>query len=385
VLKILVLAQDLADVNIQRRIAMLCAGGAQVTLAGFRRVPQPVENVAGCRTLDFGQTSDARFFQRIIAVAQKLISLPRYKALFTDAEVIIARNLDMLLIATCGRTLCKPLPVLVYEVLDIHPLMLNKGPVGLVLRWLERQLSRRVAAIVTSSPAFVSHYFQSIARLRIPIRLVENKVLHSNEEMAPCEVPAPRRPGPPWVIGWFGKLRCPRSLRLLIELAKQSEGTVQVVIRGKPLRHLFGDFEKTVRDLPGIKFLGPYRNPQDLPNIYRGVHFSWAIDMSEEGLNSSWLLPNRVYEGGLYGAVPMALGSVETGRFLKHLGVGVLLTDSLAHSLRNFFATLTPQKYHDLETAILSVPRATWLCSRSESTALVKWLGSIGRPQASFD
>jgi succinoglycan biosynthesis protein ExoL len=380
-----VLAQDLADVNIQRRTEMLCAGGAQVTVAGFRRVPQSVENVAGCRTLDFGQTSNARFFQRIIAVAQKLISLRRYKALFTDADVIIARNLDMLLIATCGRTLCKPLPVLVYEVLDIHPLMLNKGPVGLVLRWLERQLSRRAAAIVTSSPGFVSHYFQSIARLRIPICLVENKVLYIDEEMAPCEVPPPRRPGPPWVIGWFGKLRCTRSLRLLIELAKQSEGAVQVVIRGEPLRHLFGDFEKMVRDLPGVKFLGPYRNPQDLQNIYRGVHFSWAIDMFEEGLNSSWLLPNRVYEGGLYGAVPIAVGSVETGRFLKQLRVGVLLTDPLACSLRDFLATLTPQKYHDLETAILSLPRATWLCSRSESTALVKWLRSIGKPQVSFD
>jgi succinoglycan biosynthesis protein ExoL len=376
-LKILVLAQDLADAAIQRRVAMLCAGGAQVTAAGFRRAPQSVENVAGCPAVDFGQTSNARFLKRIISVAQKLINLRRYQALFTDADVIIARNLDMLVIATCGRSLCKPLPVLVYECLDIHRLMLNKGPVGWVLRWLERQLSRRAAAILTSSPAFVSHYFRPIARLRIPIRLVENKVLHINEETAPGEVPPSRRPGPPWVIGWFGMIRCTRSLRLLIELTQQSEGTVEVVIRGKPLKHLFGDFEKAIRDVPGIKFLGPYRNPQDLQNIYRNVHFNWAIDMFEEGLNSSWLLPNRLYEGGLYRAVPMALVSVETGRLLKKLGVGVLLTDPLVLSLRDFFGTLTPEKYHDLKTGILSLPRANWLCGRSESEALVKWLGSL--------
>ena len=375
-LKILVLAQDLADAAIQRRIAMLCAGDAQVTAAGFRRTPQSVENVAGCRAVDFGQTFDARFLQRIIAVVQKLISLRRYRTLFTDADVIIARNLDMLVIGTRGRSLCKPLPVLVYECLDIHQLMLKKGPLGWVLRWLERQLSRRAAAILTSSPAFVSHYFQRIARLRIPIRLVENKVLHINEETAPSEVMPPRRPGPPWVIGWFGKIRCTRSLGLLIELVQQSEGIVEVIIRGKPLRHLFGDFEKTVRDVPGIKFLGPYRNPQDLQNIYRDVHFSWAIDMFEEGLNSSWLLPNRVYEGALYGAVPMALGSVETGRFLKKLGVGVMLNQPLAPSLRAFFATLTAKKYRDLENAVSSLPRANWVCSRSECKELVKWLAS---------
>jgi succinoglycan biosynthesis protein ExoL len=380
-LKILVLAPDLADAVIQRHVAMLCAGGAQVTAAGFRRAAQSVENVAGCPAVDFGQTLNARFLKRSISVAQILISLHRYQALFTNADVIIARNLDMLVIAMRGRSFCQPLPVLVYESLDIHRLMLNKGPVGWGLRWLERQLSRRAAAILTSSPAFVTHYFRPVARLRIPTRLVENKVLHINEETAPCKVPPSRRPGPPWVIGWFGMIRCTRSLRLLIELTRKSEGSVKVVIRGKPLRHLFGDFEKAIRDVPGIQFLGPYRNPHDLQNIYRNVHFNWAIDMFEEGLNSSWLLPCRLYEGGLYGAVPMALQSVETGRLLKKLGAGVLLTDPLAFSLRDFFATLTPEHYHDLEIAISSLPRANWLFDRAECHALVKWLGSLRKTQ----
>jgi succinoglycan biosynthesis protein ExoL len=99
--------------------------------------------------------------------------------------------------------------------------------------------------------------------------------------------------------------------------------------------------------------------------------------MYEEGLNSFWLLPNRVYEGGLYAAVPIALVSVETGRFLKKLGVGVMLNTPLAPSLRDFFATLSPEKYHDLESALLSLPRANWVCSRSECEELVRWLSSL--------
>ena len=383
-IKILVFAQDLADAAIQRRVAMLCAGGAQVTVAGFRRVPQPIQSVAGCAVVDFGQTSNAKLLRRIISVAQKLVSLRRYQTLFTDPDVIIARNLDMLLIAACGRSQRKSRPMLVYECLDIHRLMLNRGPVGWVLRWIERQLSLRAAAILTSSPAFVSHYFRRIARLKIPIRLVENKVLYIHEETAPDRVRSSRRPGPPWVIGWFGMIRCTRSLRLLIELTQQSEGAVRVIIRGKPLKHIFGDFERAIRNAPGIQFLGPYRNPQDLPPIYRHVHFNWTIDMFEQGLNSSWLLPNRLYEGGVYGAVPIALLSVETGRLLKNLGLGVLLSDSIAASLGTFFATLTPEKYHDLETAIWSVPRETWLCSRRESQALVNWLGGLGKRKMSL-
>jgi hypothetical protein len=116
-----------------------------------------------------------------------------------------------------------------------------------------------------------------------------------------------------------------------------------------------------------------------LEDIYRNVHFSWAVDMYDEGLNSSWLLPNRIYEGGLHGAVPMALSSVETGRYLKRLGVGVLLDDPLGSSLRDFFTTLTPGKYNDLKNTILSLPRGTWAYSRSECEDVVKWLGSVSK------
>jgi succinoglycan biosynthesis protein ExoL len=80
----------------------------------------------------------------------------------------------------------------------------------------------------------------------------------------------------------------------------------------------------------------------------------------------------------------MALVSVETGRFLKKLGIGVMLTDPPAPSLRNFFATLTPEKYHDFENAILSLPRANWVCTRSDCEELIKWLGSLRKTQNVF-
>ena len=199
-LKILVLAQDLACANIQRRIEMLCAGGARVKVAGFRRTPKPVGTVAGCRAVDFGQTFDARFSQRIGAVLRTVIGLRRYEALFADVDLVVARNLEMVAIGARGRGFCKkPLPVLLYECIDIHRLMLSRGPAGMALRWLERRLSRRAAAIINSSPAF-THYFHRIADLKNPIRLVENKVLDIKEETPLDTKVAPRTPGPPWII-----------------------------------------------------------------------------------------------------------------------------------------------------------------------------------------
>ena len=50
-----------------------------------------------------------------------------------------------------------------------------------------------------------------------------------------------------------------------------------------------------------IVYGGPYRNPDDLEEIYRPIHFICAVDYLDEGTNSDWLLPNRIYEGGRLG------------------------------------------------------------------------------------
>jgi len=376
-LKILVLAHDLSDAAIVRRVAMLRAGGAVVTAAGFRRTAQPIGSVDGCRTVDFGRTFNAGFVRRMLSVLRETATIKKHVALFRDADVIIARNLEMLAIGVRGRSLCAHAPVLVYECLDIHRLMLNEGPEGYFLRLLEGWLSRRAAALFTSSPAFVANYFNRRSRVKLPIRMIENKVLDiDGETSSPAALP-PRTPGPPWIIGWFGIIRCPRSLRILTDLVQQSKGTIEVVIRGRPAEDLFGDLGKKLADMPGIKFLGPYKNPADLAGIYRGVHFSWAIDMFDQGLNSSWLLPNRIYEGGLYGAVPIAIKSVETGKYLKSLGVGALIDDPISLSLADFFETLTPERYRELESGVLKKPRSTWVYEREDCRQLVTYLDGL--------
>ena len=67
----------------------------------------------------------------------------------------------------------------------------------------------------------------------------------------------------------------------------------------------------------------------DLPRLYGDMHFAWAVDFYEAGSNSDWLLPNKLYEAGLFGAVPIACRDVATGAWLAERGVGVLLEGDL--------------------------------------------------------
>jgi len=372
-LKVLVLAHDLSDAAVHRRVQMLQAGGAIVTIAGFRRTSHPVREIAGCPTVDFGRTYNAGFLQRIVSVLREIVLLGRHRSLFAAADIILGRNLEMLAIAVRGRSLARPAPAIIYESLDIHRLLLRQDLIGSPLRTLEGWLSRRASALFTSSPAFVSGYFNRFSKVKLPIRLVENKILDIGTVAHP---PSTRTADRPWIIGWFGMIRCRKSLHILADLARQSGGTIEVVIRGRPSPDQFGDFEKLVTSMPGVRFLGPYK-PEDLGAMYGSAHFSWAIDMFEEGLNSSWLLPNRLYEGGAYNCVPIAIDAVETGHFIKRLGIGVPLKEPLSNSLAEFFKNLTPEKYWALAEAAAQVPRATWVCDANDCKALVDYMRSL--------
>ncbi len=373
--KILYLAHDLADAAVHKRVAMLRDGGATLTVAGFSRAPRPVHDVAGHVPIDFGRTYDGRFAQRIMAVLRHILS-PIRNAAFTQTDVIIARNLEMLAIGA-RYAAASPKPVLVYESLDIHRLLLDKGVAGRLLRRIESWLSTKTAALITSSPGFIEAYF---SRYATPVRLVENKVYDPQGKIAVKNTWPARPAGPPWKIGWFGVIRCRKSLQILADLACRSNGAVEIVIRGRPALDQFADFHEVVSRTPGIYYAGAYKSPDDLPAIYRDVHFIWAVDFYEEGGNSALLLPNRLYEGGLFNAVPIALKTVFTGRFLERLKIGVTLEEPLHISLPRFLDTLTADHYRALEERVAQTPRAQWRHDKQDCQSLVSYLTSLQLP-----
>lgn len=374
-LSILYLAHDITDPAVRRRIMMLQAGNAAVTLAGFRRSEEPVGSVAGVAPCDLGVTHDGRFAHRLAATCGAAIRLGATIKKFGEPDLIIARNLEMLALAGRVRAKFKTDIPIVYECLDIHRLLLREDRIGRFLRKTERLFARKVALVITSSPAFQRSYFRPRRQVDAPILLVENKVLdltlqddaHSHSTIIPA-------PGAPWRIGWFGALRCRKSLDLLSEFTRRMEGRFEVVLRGRPAYSEFDDFAAAVAAEPYIRFEGAYEYPGDLAGIYGQVHFTWAIDFFEEGLNSNWLLPNRLYEGCGFGAVPVALQKTETGRFLEERGIGLTMAQPSVESLCLSLGGITTKSYLKHRAAVLAEDRKTWICDRSECHQLVAHL-----------
>ena len=377
-LHVLYLVHDLADPAVRRRVMMLQAGGAGITLAGFRRSDTPAAKIEGLTAIDLGATRDGKFAQRLKAVAQAAFSLADRLRGVSRPEVIVARNLEMLALANRANTLFGGNVPIVYECLDIHRLLLRDDAVGKALRHAERRLGRKASLLLTSSPAFVRHYFVPYGQIDAPVVLLENKVLSLGREAhAPVATASVPDPGMPWKIGWFGALRCSRSLKLLAEFSRRMEGRFRVVLRGRPAYTEFDDFDRLVAAEPFMDFHGAYRNPEDLTDIYADVHFSWAIDFFEAGLNSSWLLPNRLYEGCRHGAVPIAMRDVETGRFLAGRGMGVLLSETSATAQVSLIGGIDVETYRGLSRLVTAEDPKSWICDEDDCRALVGQLAEL--------
>ncbi len=377
-LRVLYLVHDLSDPAVRRRVLMLQAGGAAVTLAGFRRGENRLADIEGVTPLELGATEDARFGQRLVAVAGAAATLSRKLAGIPRPDVILARNLEMLALAGRASSRFGNAPI-AYECLDVHRLLLRDDLAGRALRGAERYFGRRAGLIVTSSPAFVEHYFKPLSGIHAPVHLLENRVLELHGGDA--AVPARTRPaGAPWRIGWFGAIRCRRSLDLLCAFTRRMEGRFEVVLRGRPAYGEFDDFDGIIAREPFLHFEGPYRNPEDLPAIYAGVDFTWAIDFFEEGQNSRWLLPNRLYEGCRHGALPIVLDGTETARLALQRGVGIALANDRPETLVTRFADFDGDAYRTLYANLVKLGTRPWILDRADCAAFVQRLAALRHP-----
>lgn len=366
---------DLWDPAVARRTRMFRLGGAQVHLAGFRRREPACEAIGDTGALDLGLVGDGALAARAAIILKKALSARQWGRALPKADVIVARSLELLTLAWAYRLLTRSRARLVYECLDIHRVMFSQGLAGRIMRLWERFLLRRSGLVITSSPAFAQSYFAAIQKRRRGVVLVENKLAPG---VSAPEAAHPPPNSPPWRIGWFGMIRCAKSLDVLRAVCAAAAGRVEVIIAGRVSYGEFEDFHAQVDCSPYIRFLGPYE-PEDLARLYGQTHFVWAIDYFEEGQNSAWLLPNRIYEGSAYGSVPLALASVETGRWLMRQNAGVALPDDLVPALDDFFSNLTSNDYAELARHVARIPRERLVTTRDDCEALVRVIGASHR------
>jgi succinoglycan biosynthesis protein ExoL len=282
----------------------------------------------------------------------------RHRRRWRHATLIYARNLDLACLALIGKLLTRCRAPLMYEVLDIHPLLARHNGRGRLLRWLERRVLHRCQLLVVSSPAYISNYFLPLQNYRGATFLLENKWAPEGAFGRDRKLPfALAKDEPVWTIGWFGNLRCRKSLEILTQVADELPSRVKIYMRG--CASLLGEesLRSEIQQRRNMVYDGEYDAPDQLPEIYSQVHFNWCADFSD-GLNSLWLIPNRIYEGGYFGIPALAVDGHETGRIVTERELGFALRAPFASGLKDLLLKMKPVEYTRLRAQIEAQPAA---------------------------
>jgi succinoglycan biosynthesis protein ExoL len=363
---------DAGDAAVRRRVQGFLDDGLDVT--GFMMRRADVVNAAW-NNVDLGRTHDGAYAQRVRQVFAGARIAARHRDRLAAADLIYARNLDMLGLAFEAKRLTGLKTPVIYESLDVHRLLTRNDPIGLVFRRIEGALLARCRRLVVSSPAFLANHFETRHRGRYQAVLVENRLAAGADYGSrPEQRATPQAAGGPLRVGWMGILRCSRSLNLLLNLADQLGDRVQVVLHGVPALTEIPDFHDRIQNRPNVLFHGRYRAPEDLARIYSGVDLVWAGDFMEAGFNSVWLLPNRIYEGGYYAVPAIAPAGTETGRWIEARQAGFIIPEDLLATLPDLVAGLDRDRA-PIEAArirLLSLPDETFIQPRGMLKRIVE-------------
>lgn len=376
-------AHDARESVVIKRAKAFQDAGASVTGFMFHRErgkeqPDPVwENIA------LGATVDRNYLARLPKLLSGLWTVMRHRRALLDCDVIYARNFDMMALATIAKWLSRSPAQLVYEVLDVQRAFVGAGALKSAFRWCERRLLAACDLLVVSSPMFMTRYFEPQQNYTGPWFLLENKVSASQFAAVPTVRRDAPAGGPPWIIGWFGTLRCIRSLDILSRLADAYPDKVTVQIRGTLSEE---DISKeamlaATSGRPNIHYLGPYQSPRDLPEIYGQLHFTWAMDFLDAGSNSDWLLPNRLYEGGLFNAIAIAREGTATGDKVARDSLGVTLKEPIDESLSAWLLSMDAGRFEMLAEAARRAPRDLFV-DETDTAALLGLLAEQARKQS---
>lgn len=370
-IKIAFFGHDAADAAIRRRILSFVEDGLEVTGFMMRRgKAKPTE----WTNIDLGQTHDGAFAQRASMVFKgaDTAAADGREALQT-ADLFYARNLDMLASAFLTKRKLKLKTPVVYECLDVHRMMVGSGPVSRLLRFIERRLLKRCAGLVVSSPGFLKNYFEVHHKGLYQSYLVENRLV-SGADYGPRPSLAPIPPDRPLRVGWYGILRCSRSLGLLAALADALGDQVEIHLHGKVATQEISDFEETVAKHPNMYFSGAYKSPEDLSRIYEDSDLVWAGDFMEAGYNSIWLLPNRIYEGGYYGTPAIAPKGTQTGDWIESGRCGFTLSEPIDDTLPELVQHLQDnrQEIEERREILLELTKETFIQPHGEMGTIIK-------------
>jgi len=366
-MKLIFISNNWADAHQQTRLNSLLDYGISVECLAVYRHYYPVHSRI-CPII-LGEIEHGFYKRRIKIYAQLFYNL-RMRAKTLDK--IYTYGFDLVLIVLLFKILSGRKVEIIYEIPDIRELFFSESFTGKLIRRIEKLVIPRLDLLIVTSPEFVSEYLIGLRKIRIRSYLViENKV-HASETPTAFELKEEKNDR--IKIGYFGVLRCAASLHCLIKLAETNQ--FEIILRGI-FMPATGHFETRIKHLANIKYLGPYRVPEDLAQIYHEADVIWAAyPFSDTKLgNHRWARTNRFYES-LFFRRPMIVqkGSTDAGnaQIIGNFAIEIDLKNEFG-VISHLCSMLNIEYLKSIKHAMHSIPESHYQIT-DEYQTLLKWL-----------
>lgn len=379
-------AGDATNPTVRLRIKSFVQNDVDVTGFTFRRDKFHSDFVPFWDNIELGTTQDRDYFKRLTAFAKALRIMWRHRDRLRAVDVLYARLFDSAFLAMMMAKLLGLKAKLVYEIEDVHDVFFRKTLAARLMRFLERRVLAAADLVVLPSPGFADGYLVPLQGYERPYFLLENRI--QLDEIPPKDAPLSARAEAwkstrdRWVIGWFGTLRCKKSMRLLSEIAERLGDQVLIYTRGYPTETGLDAYMEIVDRHPNWIHEGPYLMPDDLEDLYGRVHFVWCLDFFDENGNSELLLACRMYHGGYFGAVPLFTEQSQMARHLAPYSLGHAIAEPYVDQVCELIRNMDWTQYSQERNATLELRDTLFLEDGESIRSLLRELQATPRNQA---
>jgi len=258
-----------------KRIDSLKKLGFNVEALSFRRKYHK-GRIPDCKISYLSNVESENYFMRIFTLIK---DLPKIRKKSHEFDLVYAFGADMGYLSILSVFFQKK-PV-VCEIADIMPIQQRKTISGILVRTLDKFFLCKASLLVFTSKHFIN-YFTEFLKIEPSFITLENKMdiisikpIHKNLNDI-------------ITIGYFGLIRCQKSISILCSIAKEYPNRFKVLIAGVT------DHTVELNNLPkNIKFIGEYKSPHDLAEIYGQVDIVWNVLFDKY---MKWAMTNRFYE-----------------------------------------------------------------------------------------
>lgn len=370
--KVVIMSSDLTDAATLRRARSISGQGHELVTVSGRKGPVPD---IGWRNIDLGEIQQQGLVKRSIIFACSLVRNRSLEGVLFDSDLVLARNIDMLLIAQILKWRSRAATKIGYEVLDIHSIFSGSSLKARMARMLERLAMKSIAVLYVSSKGFVRDYFSQVQQYSGPVHLVENKVSFGSAGTLKRPEDVSSKCSGLLRLGLVGAIRCRPSFELLLAAAEARPEGVELVFYGQIHNHVLPDAEERIATCANAQYMGAYVYPDGLARAYSECDIVWGQDLWQWDQNSRLLLPNRIYEAGWHGCPLIAVSGTETALKILETKQGWTIDAPTSDALLRLLDTLTLDDLAQCRSQILQLDEAIFREMPEDMDALLAAAG----------